>query len=135
MYVDVVDEGHQRLFIRRTDTARVEGGVRLPHEVEEKSDSQRQVQVVVERLAISAAHCRDLLPEPRVIYGARHGAVDTLGELTQPPHLLRGGMQRFCAQSQPRSVVGVGDQEIPDGQRIVSGGDQVAKRRETARAL
>ena len=105
MRVHVAEQRPQRRLVQRSDPFGVEGGVGLADVVEDQAQPERQVEVVVQGVAVGHAHLGRALRQRGVLLPRRRRPVDPVGELAQPSHLLRRGVQRLRAEADARSVV------------------------------
>src|SRR6266508_5713854 len=133
--IDVVEQRQELRPVDATHAVGIQRGVGLTDVIENQADALRQVEVVVEGLAIRDAHISGSLRQLCVLGRGRPRPAHAVGELAKAAHLLGGRVERLGAEPDARAVVGVRDEEKANRQWIVSRGGEVAQRGEPARAL
>jgi hypothetical protein len=69
MCIDVIDQRQQLPASGLVDTVIVERGIGLPDELKDQAHPLRQIEVVVQRIAIPASNLRDPIHKSMVVHG------------------------------------------------------------------
>src|ERR1700738_1176690 len=125
--VRVIEEGSHRRFGYGTRLAPVDRRIAFADGVEQEPYALREVEVVVEGGAVGGPSPLQRGDERGIVGSGRLEAVDALGEVTQPAHLLAGGADRVLVHPELAPVVRAGHQEKADRDRVVAGVEEVAE--------